>query len=151
MLLLLFVGSLFTSIMYVLVTVAWTWVALLLGDAGSMFEWIHPGQCAVGLSGVIFFIKMVLAYRPEGLENIRTDDRIPFLGMFNSMFSGEARHAVWFELLFIQLFVPHVSLAAHLAGILAGYLYCHFNLQGRMLRASDDLRRLRLQFTPQQD
>nr|XP_010909656.1 rhomboid-like protein 14, mitochondrial isoform X1 [Elaeis guineensis] len=67
-------------------------------------------QYAVGFSGVLFAMKVVL--------NAQSDDYAYVHGMIIP-----ARHAAWAELILIQLFVPGVSFLGHLGGILAGLLY----------------------------
>ncbi|XP_038970632.1 rhomboid-like protein 14, mitochondrial [Phoenix dactylifera] len=79
---------------------------LVFFDYGSAYY--H--QYAVGFSGVLFAMKVVL--------NAQSDDYAYVHGMVIP-----ARHAAWAELILIQLFVPGVSFIGHLGGILAGLLY----------------------------
>lgn len=79
---------------------------LLFFDYGTAYY--H--QYAVGFSGVLFAMKVVL--------NAQSDDYASVHGMIIP-----ARHAAWAELILIQLFVPRVSFLGHLGGILAGLLY----------------------------
>ncbi|OAY73575.1 rhomboid-like protein 14, mitochondrial [Ananas comosus] len=93
---------------------------LLLFD----YETAYYHQFAVGFSGVLFAMKVVL--------NARSDDEYSYVhGMIIP-----TRHAAWAELILIQLFVPGVSFLGHLGGILAGLAY--LQLRGSFL-GSDPL------------
>lgn len=67
-------------------------------------------SCAVGFSGVLFALKVVLNYNSPSYTNI--------YGLL-----VPSRYAAWVELLFIQMFVPGTSFVGHLCGILAGLIY----------------------------
>lgn len=67
-------------------------------------------SCAVGFSGVLFALKVVLNYNSPSYTNI--------YGVL-----VPSRYAAWVELLFIQMFVPGTSFVGHLCGILAGLIY----------------------------
>jgi rhomboid domain-containing protein 1 len=75
-------------------------------------------ECAVGFSGVIFSLKVVLNYSP-GVAPITTPN---ILG-FPLPFSVETRHVCWVELLVIWALMPSSSIWAHVSGILAGLVY----------------------------
>lgn len=88
-------------------------ITLLLAKSLLVFfdyETAYYHQYAVGFSGVLFAMKVVL--------NAHSDDYTYVHGMIIP-----ARHAAWAELILIQLFVPGVSFLGHLGGILAGLLY----------------------------
>lgn len=75
-------------------------------------------ECAVGFSGVIFSLKVVLNYSP-GVAPITTP---MFLG-FPLPFTVETRHVCWVELLVIWVLMPSSSFWGHVSGILAGLVY----------------------------
>eukprot|EP00899_Mesostigma_viride_P012638 jgi/Mesvir1/21375/Mv20859-RA.1 len=71
-------------------------------------------DCAVGFSGVLFALKVVLGHklphqRPYQVYGIPV----------------APRYAAWAELALIQLMLPNVSFLGHLSGILAGLMYVH--------------------------
>jgi len=71
-------------------------------------------ECAVGFSGVIFALKVILQWQPDAPRDaaeVVAGLRVPL------------RAAAWAELVAIQLVSPHASFVAHLAGILAGLLW----------------------------
>lgn len=67
-------------------------------------------EYAVGFSGVLFAMKIVLNSRAEHYTNVH--------GLIIP-----ARYAAWAELIIIQMFVPGTSFLGHLGGILAGIVY----------------------------
>lgn len=88
-------------------------ITLLLAKSLFLFfEYDKPyySEYAVGFSGVLFAMKVVLNSQSENLTNV--------FGLV-----VPARHAAWAELILIQMFVPGVSFLGHLGGILAGILY----------------------------
>ncbi|KAF6990065.1 hypothetical protein CFC21_007315 [Triticum aestivum] len=78
---------------------------LLLGNETAYYD-----QYAVGFSGVLFGMKIVL--------NAWSDDYVFLHGMVIP-----AKYAAWAELLLIQAFIPGTSFIGHLSGILAGLAY----------------------------
>ncbi|WOL09584.1 hypothetical protein Cni_G18337 [Canna indica] len=74
------------------------------------YEGAYYNEFAVGFSGVLFAMKVVL--------NSYSDEYAYVHGMVIP-----ARYTAWAELILIQLFVPGVSFISHLGGILAGLLY----------------------------
>jgi len=70
----------------------------------------YSHQCAVGFSGVLFAMKVVLNYNSEGYTQ--------YWGLNIPM-----KYLAWFELLLIQIVTPNASLLGHLCGILMGLLY----------------------------
>lgn len=68
-------------------------------------------ECAVGFSGVLFALKVILT-REKPSENYST------MGL-----NLPAWAAAWAELVLISIMVPNASFKGHLAGILAGLLY----------------------------
>lgn len=88
------------------ITVIMAKLLLLLFD----YETAYYRQYAVGFSGVLFGMKMVL--------NSQSDDFTYVHGLI-----VPTRFAAWAELFLIQLFVPGVSFLGHLGGIFAGMLY----------------------------
>ncbi|XP_062196882.1 rhomboid-like protein 14, mitochondrial [Phragmites australis] len=78
---------------------------LLLGDDTTYYD-----QYAVGFSGVLFGMKVVL--------NAWSDDFVYLHGMVIP-----SKYAAWAELVLIQAFIPGTSFLGHLGGILAGLVY----------------------------
>uniref|UniRef100_A0A0A9A1V2 RanBP2-type domain-containing protein n=1 Tax=Arundo donax TaxID=35708 RepID=A0A0A9A1V2_ARUDO len=78
---------------------------LLLGDDTAYYD-----QSAVGFSGVLFAMKVVL--------NAWSDDFVYLHGMVIP-----SKYAAWAELFLIQAFVPGTSFLGHLGGVLAGLVY----------------------------
>lgn len=74
------------------------------------YEKAYYSEYAVGFSGVLFAMKVVL--------NSQSDTFTSVHGLV-----VPSRHAAWAELILIQMFVPGVSFLGHLGGILAGILY----------------------------
>ena len=64
-------------------------------------------QCAVGFSGVLFALKVVLSWHSSTSSTI-------------AGFAIPTRYAAWAELLAIQYATPQASFIGHLGGILAG-------------------------------
>lgn len=88
-------------------------ISLLLAKSLLVFfdyEAAYYDQYAVGFSGVLFAMKVVV--------NSQSDETTFLNGLLIP-----ARHAAWAELILIQMFVPGVSFIGHLSGILAGLLY----------------------------
>lgn len=88
-------------------------ITLLLAKSLLLFfdyDRAYYSEYAVGFSGILFAMKVVL--------NSRSDSLTQVYGLI-----VPARHAAWAELILIQLFVPGVSFLGHLGGILAGILY----------------------------
>ncbi|XP_034684819.1 rhomboid-like protein 14, mitochondrial [Vitis riparia] len=88
-------------------------ITLLLAKSLLLFfdyERAYYSQFAVGFSGVLFAMKVVL--------NSQSADYTYVHGLI-----VPTRHAAWVELILIQMFVPGVSFLGHLGGILAGILY----------------------------
>ena len=78
---------------------------IFLGDYTAYYD-----QYAVGFSGVLFAMKIVL--------NAWSDDFVYLHGMVIP-----AKYAAWAELILIQVFIPGTSFLGHLGGILAGLVY----------------------------
>ncbi|XP_057980470.1 rhomboid-like protein 14, mitochondrial [Malania oleifera] len=88
-------------------------ITLLLAKSLFLFfdyERAYYSEYAVGFSGVLFAMKVVLNSRSENYTYVH--------GLI-----VPSRHAAWTELILIQMFVPGVSFLGHLGGILAGILY----------------------------
>uniref|UniRef100_A0ACD5VGI9 Uncharacterized protein n=1 Tax=Avena sativa TaxID=4498 RepID=A0ACD5VGI9_AVESA len=87
-------------------------ITLLLSKGLLLFgnETAYYDQYAVGFSGVLFGMKIVL--------NAWSDDYVFLHGMVIP-----AKYAAWAELLLIQAFIPGTSFIGHLGGILAGLSY----------------------------
>lgn len=87
-------------------------ITLLLAKSLLLFDYkrAYYSEYSVGFSGVLFALKVVL--------NSRSDNYTSLHGLI-----VPAKHAAWFELILIQMFVPGVSFLGHLGGILAGILY----------------------------
>lgn len=74
-------------------------------------EYAHLIECAVGFSGVLFALKVIITREKPGESH-------SLLG-----FSLPAWAAAWAELILISLMVPNASFKGHLAGIVAGLVY----------------------------
>lgn len=74
------------------------------------YETPYYRQYAVGFSGVLFGMKVVLNSVSDGSTNVYGVE-VP------------SSHAAWAELILVQMFVPEASFLGHLSGILAGLLY----------------------------
>lgn len=74
------------------------------------YEKAYYHEYAVGFSGVLFGMKVVLNSQSSSYTNV--------YGLM-----VPARHAAWAELILIQLLVPGVSFLGHLGGMLAGIVY----------------------------
>lgn len=88
-------------------------ITLLLAKSLLVFfdyDRTYYSEYAVGFSGVLFGMKVVLNSQSENYTNVH--------GLI-----VPARYAAWAELIIIQMFVPGVSFLGHLGGILAGLLY----------------------------
>ncbi|XP_066993458.2 rhomboid-related protein 4 [Anabrus simplex] len=87
---------------------------VLLGQAcAHLFQdpyYLHT--CAIGFSGVIFALKVLTSYEAPASTTMVAGTPVP------------TRYAAWVELIVIHLLVPRASFMGHLAGILAGVLYC---------------------------
>ena len=69
-------------------------------------------QCAVGFSGVIFALKVLVThYSPSGMQYIFGAIPVP------------SKYIFWAELVLIQIITPNASFVGHLAGILVGLAY----------------------------
>lgn len=104
----------FASMVAALLTMSQGITLLLSKSLLKLFEYekAYYSEYAVGFSGVLFGMKVVL--------NAQTDDYTSVHGII-----VPSRHAAWVELILIQLFVPGVSFLGHLGGILAGIVYLH--------------------------
>ncbi|XP_019455576.1 PREDICTED: rhomboid-like protein 14, mitochondrial [Lupinus angustifolius] len=88
-------------------------ITLMLSKSLLLFfdyEKPYYNEYAVGFSGVLFAMKVVL--------NSRSEDYSYVHGVI-----VPSRYAAWAELVLIQMLVPGVSFLGHLGGILAGLLY----------------------------
>ncbi|KAM4694642.1 rhomboid-related protein 4 isoform 2-T5 [Discoglossus pictus] len=81
--------------------------------ANLMDDPSYKMQCAVGFSGVLFALKVLINhYHPGGSTNV-----------FG--FPVSNRYACWVELVAIHVISPGTSFVGHLSGILVGLLYTH--------------------------
>jgi len=85
-----------------LVACARALAAAMPGMGGSYYS-----SCAVGFSGVLFALKVVLNARSPEMESVY-GFRVP------------AKYVCWVELIVISVLTPNASFLGHLAGILAG-------------------------------
>ncbi|XP_065868667.1 rhomboid-like protein 14, mitochondrial [Euphorbia lathyris] len=108
----------FASMVAALLTMSQGITLLLSKSLLLFFDYDKPfySEYAVGFSGVLFAMKVVLNSQSDGYTFVH--------GLV-----VPARHAAWAELILIQMFVPGVSFLGHLGGILAGILY--LKLKGR--------------------
>ncbi|XP_044499289.1 rhomboid-like protein 14, mitochondrial isoform X2 [Mangifera indica] len=102
----------FASMVVVLVGLSQGITLLLAKSLLLFFDYGKPyySEYAVGFSGVLFAMKVILNSHSENFTNVYG-------------FIVPARYAAWAELILIQMFVPGVSFLGHLGGILAGILY----------------------------
>lgn len=89
-------------------------ITLLLAKILLLFDYerAYYNEYAVGFSGVLFGMKVVLYSQSDNYTYVH--------GLM-----VPARYAAWAELILIQMFVPGVSFLGHLGGILAGLLYLY--------------------------
>jgi len=92
-------------------------VAVSFGLAFSGFPEVMS-QCAVGFSGVLFALKVVLNYSPY----VQPVSQPVLFGM-PLPFTVPTKHMAWVELILIHLMMPYTSFAGHLCGVLAGLIY----------------------------
>ncbi|KAL2462564.1 RanBP2-type domain-containing protein [Forsythia ovata] len=87
-------------------------ITLLLAKSLLLFNYerAYYNEYAVGFSGVLFAMKVVLYSQSDNYTYVH-GIMVP------------SRYAAWAELILIQMFVPGVSFLGHLGGILAGLLY----------------------------
>ncbi|XP_031285766.1 rhomboid-like protein 14, mitochondrial [Pistacia vera] len=102
----------FASMVVALVGMSQGITLLLAKSLLLIFDYDRPYyfESAVGFSGVLFAMKVILNSHSENYTNVYG-------------FIVPARYAAWAELILIQMFVPGVSFLGHLGGILAGILY----------------------------
>lgn len=105
-------SSEFASMVVALLAMSQGITLLLSKSLLVFFDYERPyySEYAVGFSGVLFAMKVVLNSQSDNYTNVH--------GLI-----VPARHAAWAELILIQMFVPGVSFLGHLGGILAGILY----------------------------
>lgn len=85
--------------------------AVALARVGGYPDYLH--HCAVGLSAVLFALKVVLNHdAPAGSSS-------SVMGIF----SVPSKYIFWVELVIIQLIDPNASWLGHFSGIAAGLLY----------------------------
>ena len=78
-------------------------------------DYNYTYRCAVGFSGVVFALKVILAhFTPNAMSSVMG---IVFVPM---------RYASWLELVLISILVPKASFVGHLSGILVGLLAVWF-------------------------
>ncbi|KAI3457752.1 hypothetical protein Pfo_014415 [Paulownia fortunei] len=89
-------------------------ITLLLAKSLLLFDYerAYYNEYAVGFSGVLFAMKVVLYSQSDNYTYVH--------GLM-----VPARYAAWAELILVQMFVPGVSFLGHLGGILAGLLYLY--------------------------
>ncbi|KAL0292999.1 UNVERIFIED_CONTAM: Rhomboid-like protein 14, mitochondrial [Sesamum radiatum] len=89
-------------------------ITLLLAKVLLLFDYerAYYNEYAVGFSGVLFAMKVVLYSQSDNYAYVQG-------------FVVPTRYAAWAELILIQMFVPGVSFLGHLGGILAGLLYVY--------------------------
>ncbi|XP_057792536.1 rhomboid-like protein 14, mitochondrial [Salvia miltiorrhiza] len=89
-------------------------ITLLLAKSLVLFDYekAYYNEYAVGFSGVLFAMKVVLYSQSDSYTYVH--------GLM-----VPARYAAWAELVLIQMLVPGVSFLGHLGGILAGISYLY--------------------------
>ncbi|KAI6650923.1 hypothetical protein LOD99_5763 [Oopsacas minuta] len=103
-------GSNFYAFLLIALTIAthamYIGISILLAEYYS-YEYAY--HCAVGFSGVIFALKVILdSFTPNATSNVMGIFYLPI------------RYASWFELILISILVPNASFVGHLSGILVG-------------------------------
>ncbi|ESO96657.1 hypothetical protein LOTGIDRAFT_207912 [Lottia gigantea] len=89
-----------------------TYVGLNLLLENTLEDHSYGMQCAVGFSGVLFALKVLVThYTPPGLHYALGFIPVP------------SRYIYWVELILIQLVTPNASFTGHLAGIVVGLFY----------------------------
>ena len=142
--LLVLVSVILTNATYLVLCVVSLLGTGILFDADSLIaEWMAPWGCAVGLSGVIFFLKTYLTMNEGEFPPVEGGLG---LGFFSHFFRGERKMAIWLELLLIQLLVPNVSFVGHLAGILAALVFVKLRLGVRVRAVAEDLKQIRVRY-----
>eukprot|EP00744_Colponema_vietnamica_P018939 GILI01026759.1.p1 GENE.GILI01026759.1~~GILI01026759.1.p1 ORF type:complete len:349 (+),score=37.52 GILI01026759.1:73-1119(+) len=132
-----------TSVMYLVVC---SIIVFIIKDPSSFVgytlgNWLEPNACVVGFSGVIFCLKTVLNFYNVQAHG-ELDEQI-FIPFFGPIFKTPLRHAVWAELIVIQLITPHVSFIGHLSGILTGLLFSFLDLASWLRPAAEALKSFR--------
>jgi len=108
--------SIFTShLLYVL-------LGFTLNAAGFQEHVSGFNTCAVGFSATIFSLKYVWNTMSPGQNTEVLGVNIP------------SKTAAWAELLLINVVSPNTSVQAHVAGILAGYLYLKYATQQPIMK-----------------
>ena len=91
--------SVATNLVYILIN-------FLLSE---YYDYTYVYRCAVGFSGVIFALKVILAhFTPNATSHVM------------GIFSVPIKYASWLELVLISILVPKASFVGHLSGILVG-------------------------------
>jgi membrane associated rhomboid family serine protease len=111
-------GSVYYSILILVLSLSSSALSFLF--ARLLAVWGFPAymdQCAVGLSAVLFALKVMLFYNSTGESSV--------LGLF----TVSSKYVYWVELLLVQLIDPTASWIGHAAGIGAGLLFVKGFLQ----------------------
>lgn len=82
----------------------------LLMSLLSLIPLFSTEVCAIGISGVLFALNVILSQDAHGQSTL--------LGL-----SIPLKHIYWVEILIIQLIYPNASLLGHFSGIIIGLLY----------------------------
>lgn len=107
-------GSVYFGFLLVIFTVltSLVYVAISIVLSEVMDDRSYRMTCAVGFSGVIFALKVLVThYNPMGTQYAMGFIPVP------------SKYIFWAELVLIQLITPNVSFVGHLAGILVGLFY----------------------------
>lgn len=107
-------GSVYFGFLLTIFTVltGLVYVAISIALSEIMNDGSYRLTCAVGFSGVIFALKVLVThYSPSGTQYLMGFIPVP------------SKYIFWAELVLIQLITPNVSFVGHLAGILVGLLY----------------------------
>ena len=113
---------------------------------GFIAGWLaQHDACVIGFSGVLFCLKTVMNCKNaemldfeggRGAEDVDVLQQfLPFLG---GIFRTPLRHAVWVELIIIQIITPYVAFLGHMAGILTGLLFIALHVEETIVRPLGD-------------
>lgn len=113
---------------------------------GPFAHWFDPTSCVMGFSGIIFALKTVQQLRRRGPDEMDADAN-NFLHPFLGLLPDFMRHAVWLEIIWIQLLAPDVSFLGHVAGIVCGMGMHHFGAEAMLRGPAMILTDIRRSFT----
>lgn len=112
-------------------TVKFVWTVVLLALLGNCLHVLfalvvfnavgdssYLDTCAVGFSGALFGLKVILNHS----HNVPPNTTPSIMG-FRMDFQLPTKHMAWVELLVVYLFMPYSSFVNNVCGIIAGFIY----------------------------